>query len=98
MEIKTIFRNYGKLADFSADISVGRILLIEASNGAGKSTIKTAFGEAFSGLAIKTNPLKQGEEEGWTELHIPDKDGNIVIVKHDFNKFNQEGTFIITDH
>ena len=98
MEITTIFKNYGKFEDLNITGKYNHILLISGPNDGGKTTIKTVFKEAVNIKALKKQPLKEGELSGFTEVHILDKDGNTVIVKHDFNKFDSKGDFYLTSH
>lgn len=96
--IKTLFKNYGNIKDLNIEAENIHILMIAAPNGAGKTTIRTALNEALTGKAIKKQPVTIGEESGFYEILLPDKDGNAVIVRHDFNKFDSQGSFTITDH
>lgn len=97
MEIKTTFKNLGKLEDVNFEDKDVNILLIQGPNRSGKTTARNAFAEAFSGENIKKDHTTSGKDSGNTEFHIPDKEGNIVIVKTNFNKFDEKAKFTITD-
>lgn len=96
-DIKIQFKNYKLLKDKTFDLKGYHVLIIQGPNESGKTTIRTALKEGWQAKSLTKQPLTTNEEEGFVELKVPDKHGNPVIIKHDFNKFNQVGTFTAID-
>ena len=96
-DIKMRFKNYKLLKDKTFDLKGYHVLIIQGPNESGKTTARTALKENWQAKSLTKQPLTTGEEEGFVEITVPDKHGNAVIIKHDFNKFNQVGTFTAID-
>ena len=96
-DIKMRFKNYKLLKDKTFDLKGYHVLIIQGPPESGKTTIRKALKEAWQAKSLTKQPLTTNEEEGFVELTIPDKNGNLVIIKHDFNKFDQVGSFTAID-
>ena len=96
-DIKMRFKNYKLLKNKTFDLKGYHVLIIQGPNESGKTTARTALKENWQAKSLTKQPLTTGEEEGFVEITVPDKHGNAVIIKHDFNKFNQVGTFTAID-
>lgn len=90
--------NYKLFENHEIDEQNVRILIIAGPNEKGKTSIVTALQEAWSLKGFTPDPLKKGEEEGYTSVTGPDKDGNSITIIHNFNKFDQKGEFYAIDH
>lgn len=96
-EIVLEFRNYKMLADSKFNLNDFNIYLVEGKNESGKSTVLTALQEIYLVSPLVSDPVTSGAAEGSKTFQIPDCNGDIVTVKHTFDRKNHRGKFVAFD-
>lgn len=96
--ITTQIKNLGIIENFEGNLENCKILLLQGGNMSGKTTIRQEINALFKARATKVGTVTKGKDEGWTKMELPDKDGNTVLVRHNFNKYDQNAQFTITNH
>lgn len=93
LEIPIHFHNYKLLKDNEFVLDGSYIYFVQGPNKVGK----TSFLKALMSLQVANDdtPAKvtRGESEGYYEATIPDKDGNMVTIRHEFTD-TDKGKFI----
>jgi len=93
-EIVLSFHNYKIFQDREFNLGEYNIFLVTGKNESGKTTIITALQEMFGAISLTDDPVTTGSSEGSKTFVIPDKDGNMVTIKHTYDKTKARGKFV----
>lgn len=96
-DIVVEFKNYKKLGQEESKkmaLEGVNVIIVEGGNGQGKTSTITAFREALLCKSLTSEPVTTGEYEGYTKVTIPDKEGKLITIIHDFDKNNTTGKFV----
>jgi len=96
-EIQLTFHNYKLLQDSEFNLGDYNIFMVEGKNDAGKTSLVTAIQEIYGVTSLTDDPVTTGATEGHKTFKIPDKDGNMVTVKHSFDRSKAKGRFVAFD-
>lgn len=96
-EIKLEFRNYKLFQDQTFELGDYNIFMIEGDNETGKTSLITALQEMFLVQALTDDPVTTGATEGSKTFHIPDKNGDMVTIKHTYDRSKAKGRFVAFD-
>ena len=96
-EIVLEFINYKLFEKKTFDLQDFNVYFIQGPNESGKTSVITALQEMYGILPLTSDPLTTGTTEGSKTFHIPDKDGNIVTVKHTYDRTKAKGKFVAFD-
>ena len=97
-DIKIKIKNYKLVKEFESEHPDARLLLVTGKNEIGKTSLIRAFIESMTAKAVTDDPVSLGEQSGSTTFNFPDKDGNPIVVHHDFSLENKQGSFYAIDH
>lgn len=93
MEIKNTLKNYKCFKEFTVELQNSNLIIFNAKNEKGKTSLITSFKEMVSAKKLTPNPLKEGETEGSIFGQLPDKNGDPVIINI---LINEEGKYSFT--
>ena len=96
-EIVLQFTNYKLFSEKTLNLEWFNVYLVSGINNSGKTSIITALQECFGVIALTDDPVTTGAHEGSKTFQIPDKDGNIVTVKHSYDRSKAKGKFVAFD-
>jgi len=96
-EIVLEFTNYKLFKEKTFNLENFNIYLISGPNESGKTSVLTALQEMYGVFPLTSDPLTTGTTEGSKTFQIPDKEGNIVTVKHTYDRSKAKGRFVAFD-
>ena len=96
-EIVLEFKNYKLFEEKTFNLESFNVYLISGRNESGKTSVITALQEMYGVFPLTSDPLTTGTTEGGKTFQIPDKDGNIVTVKHTYDRSKAKGKFVAFD-
>jgi len=96
-DISLDLKNYKLLKDKEFNLKGFNVLIVEGPNESGKTSLRTMLKEQWTARSLTEEPLTTGEEQGTVKATIPDKHGNPITIIHNFNKFDQKGSFYAID-
>ncbi len=96
-EITLQFTNYKLLQDREFNLSGHNVYLVAGMNDSGKTSLITALQEIFGIVSLTDNPVTTGAHEGSKTFQIPDKNGDMVTVKHTYDRSKAKGKFVLFD-
>jgi len=96
-EIILSFKNYKLFQDTEFKLDDYNVFMVVGNNEYGKTTVITALQEIFGVIALTDDPVTTGSTEGSKTFQIPDKDGNMVTVKHTYDRSKAKGKFVAFD-
>jgi hypothetical protein len=97
-DIKLKIQNYKLIKDYDAELPNARLLLVTGKNEIGKTSLIRAIIESMTAKAVTDDPVSLGEKTGSTTFTLPDKNGNQVVIVHEFSLENKQGSFYAIDH
>lgn len=97
-DIKIKINNYKLLENVEEEYRDARILLVTGKNEIGKTSYIRAIIENLTAKSQTDEPVTRGKQAGSKTFVLPDKDGNMVTVNHEFSVDNPKGTFYAIDH
>lgn len=96
-EIVLQFCNYKVFQDAEFNLSDHNVWFVEGKNDSGKTSLITALQEIFGITSLTDDPVTTGAHEGSKTFQIPDKNGDMVTVKHTYDRSKAKGKFVLFD-
>ncbi len=96
-EIKLVYKNYKLFSDKEFNLKDFNVYLVTGKNGVGKTSLVTSLQEIYGVVSLTNDPITTGSTEGSKTFTIPDKDGNMVTIKHTYDKTKAKGKFVAFD-
>ena len=96
-EIKLEFKNYKLFQDRTFNLEAFNVYLVSGINDSGKTSLITSLQEMYGIFALTNDPVTTGSTEGSKTFTIPDKEGNMVTVKHTYDRSKAKGKFVAFD-
>ena len=97
-DLKIKINNYKLIEDREEEFKDARILLITGKNEIGKTTYIRGIIENLTAKAQTDEPVTRGKQSGSKTYTLPDKNGNMVTIHHEFSVENPKGSFYAIDH